>query len=338
MEEFFPPERSAQKKTASSIVEPDFGQAEYIESTKTDKYFLLCRSPTDKDCCYLFQRQSTRRRPNGDYTMYWRCVRCMQISSASPANVIVRNERLTKDPSIGHYEACIPYTDSEIQLMKVKREMRRRVLNDGVRPLLAYQEAVEQLRLQVSNPAQLANLEREIGQYKSNRSSLYRYDDGVGWGGGWSCNPSCWGWIDWVFPWVPFMRSPRSRTIENHALCRSCQSQLFELSDAPSGILKSPANRTAGHEKEFNRFLRNALEVDGHAPLQPTNALDSSKSLKRHRNGTFRLQDRADNLDGHLWNRSVLGYPRGNQRQVPVLASWLKPMEPDKQSKCTPRR
>lgn len=158
----------------------DFGAANYVLSSKLHK--SLIHYELNDNSGYTYRKKNSKRLSTGEINEYWICSGCENIRAANGtevgqtySSIIVRNDRILRDPRIGHHTNCVPRDFGSTSAQQLDREARDQCRQGRKGPL----EAHAAMTLEFVSRFPDCNIEQviqaKLPDYKSSKHALRRW-------------------------------------------------------------------------------------------------------------------------------------------------------------------
>lgn len=101
----------------------DYGKPQYIR-TRCMNNLLVYKSAYGVDKYFTFRKTSSTQLAGGGISDSYRCVQCEKSNARIVSRIVIRNDKIVKNPEIGHNRDCTPLSKVQVESLKIKREMK----------------------------------------------------------------------------------------------------------------------------------------------------------------------------------------------------------------------
>lgn len=102
---------------------PDYGIPDFI-MTRHFKKMLLYKCTFGNDQYYVFRKSHSTPLSGGGISESYRCIECEKADARIVGSTVIRNDRIVKNPQVGHNRDCTPLTQIKVDALQIKREMK----------------------------------------------------------------------------------------------------------------------------------------------------------------------------------------------------------------------
>lgn len=158
----------------------NYGAAKYVLSAKLSNSLIHYELPNNFG--YFYRKKKSKQLSNGAVNEYWLCIRCDKIREANGnenhevySTIIVSNNRILRDPNLGHHTNYVARNFGELNAQILDREARNECLRGRKRPFEAHTSMNSEVVRRFPEANLEASVEAHLPEYKTVKSALRRW-------------------------------------------------------------------------------------------------------------------------------------------------------------------